>query len=230
MENNNNYTKPNNFQPRKESVDARYRNQAGLVKPAPMYQNQKVDPNKQIKPLPPKQPQKPRKLSKKERRHTDFPGNPVKGRKFFKWTKFMFTMFVISLALVIGTFGIGIFMVLMGVISAFFWIIAIIIVSIFTLFIIWTQQDAKDFFNGWRDMNEKLLDKSNDVLAFAEKLVTPILIVGFSFFALAWLFIIIGLSTDKERKKKYLGHLIAMSILSAIFLLFAFLNIVAKTK
>ena len=45
------------------------------------------------------EPLQKKKLSKKEKRHTDFPGNPVKGRGLYKWSKFFFVLTILGTVL-----------------------------------------------------------------------------------------------------------------------------------
>lgn len=97
--------------------------------------------------------------------------------------------------------------------------------SIFTLFLIWTSEEAKEFIHNWRLFNESLIDSSKNVQEFANKLIPTMLITGGAFILITWLFLIIGISTDVVRKKKYLGKIIALIVITLIYVVFLFINL-----
>ena len=172
------------------------------------------------------QPLAKKKMSRKERRHTDFPHDPVKGRALHKWSTFFFVLTIIGTVLAGITLVLPIFLVIVGLISALAWVVVIAFVSIFTLFMIWTSEDAKSFFNGWRVFNEKLLDSSNNAQGFAQSVIPAMLISGGAIILITWLFLIIGRCTDAERKKKYVGKIIALSIITVIYIVFLIFNLI----
>ena len=166
-----------------------------------------------------------KKMSRKERRHTDFPNNPVKGRAFYKWSNFFFVLTCIATILAGITLVLPIFLTIVGVISVLAWLVVIVFMSIFTLFMIWTSEDAKTFIHEWRLFNEKLFDSSKSVQEFSNSVIPVVLISGGVIILVAWLFVIVGRVTDSERKKKYTGKIIALSVITLLYIVFLIINL-----
>lgn len=161
-----------------------------------------------------------KKMSRKERRETDFPNDPVKGRAFHGWAKFFFVLTCIGVIFAGAMIALPIFMVLFGAISVIVWLAVVAFASLITVFMIWTSEDAKSFFGGWADFNSKLLTSSQKVLDFAQKAIPYVLISGGIIIFITWVFQIVGISTDKVRKKKYVGKIIALSIFTVCYIVF----------
>lgn len=166
-----------------------------------------------------------KKVSRKERRHTDFPNDPVKGRVFYKWSSFFFVLTCIGVTLTGITLVLPVFLTIVGIISVFAWLIVIVVISLFTLFMIWNSEDAKAFIHGWREFNDGLFDSTKNVQEFSSNVIPIILISGGIVILITWLFIIIGRITDSERKKKYTGKIIALSIITLLYIVFLIINL-----
>lgn len=167
---------------------------------------------------------KPEPIKKKDR-HQETPNNPKKGRALHKWSLFFFVLTCIGTALAGAMLILPFFLVIAGAISVLAWLIVIVFMSIFTLFLIWTSEEAKEFIHNWRLFNESLIDSSKNVQDFANKLIPTMLITGGAFILITWLFLIIGISTDVVRKKKYLGKIIALIVITLIYVVFLFINL-----
>ena len=170
-----------------------------------------------------------KKMSRKERRHTNFPHNPVKGRALYKWSNFFFVLTCIGTALAGITLALPVFITILSVLSVLVWLLFIVFVSIFTLFTIWANEDAKTFVHEWQLFNEKLFDSSKNADEFAKSVIPIFLIVGAVIILITWLFTIIGRCTDTERKKKYLGKIIALSIITLLYIVFLIINFIVRT-
>ena len=171
------------------------------------------------------EPLQKKKLSKKEKRHTDFPGNPVKGRGLYKWSKFFFVLTILGTVL---TGFVLVLPALLALLSGFIlvlWFVVVVVVSLFTIFLIWSTDEGKSFFNGWREFGTTLFNSATDVEKYTNSLIPTILIIGGSLIIVAWSFISIGFCTDKARKKKYIGMMIALGIVTLIYVLFLIINL-----
>ena len=157
--------------------------------------------------------------------------NPKEGRAFKKWSDFFFVMSIISTALVASSFALPIIIVLFGLMSAIIWLVWIVIITIFTVGMVWTIDDVKKFNQGWMDFNNKIFDVGNSASEFGMNIVTTLVIIGFVFFLATWTFMIVGFNKDQVRHKHYKGMLIALGIISFLFVLLAiFALIVVYTQ
>ena len=145
-----------------ENNDALNQETPEVNKPVPLDQL----PNKKQK----------KKMSRKERRVTDFPGDPVKGRTFYSWAKFFFVLTCLGTGIVGAMIILPFFITLFGIFSVIAWLVLIVCGTIFTLGMIWLSDDTKSFFGEWQKLNEKTLDASNNVYSFVEKSIPVILI------------------------------------------------------
>ena len=170
-----------------------------------------------------------KKMSNKERIHTYFPHNPVKGRALYKWSNFFFVLTCIGTVLAGITLALPVFITILSVLSVLVWLLFIVFVSIFTLFTIWANDDVKTFVHEWQLFNEKLFDSSKNVDEFAKSVIPIFLIVGAVNILFTLLFVIIGRCTDVERKKKYLGKIIALSIITLLYIVFLIINFIVRT-
>jgi len=159
-----------------------------------------------------------KKMSRKERKHTDFPNDPVKGRTYHKWSTFFFVLACIATALALLALIMPVFLAVIGAFSAMLWFLVIALASIFTLFTIWQNKGFKAFSDSWSDFNMSLLDSLNGTNDFIMRIVPTLLISGGVVILIAWIFLVIGIVIDKERKKKYLGKIIALGVLTLIYI------------
>ena len=166
-----------------------------------------------------------KKMSRKEKRHTDLPGNPVKGRKLFGWSRFFFVLTCIGTVLTGVMVFLPFFLIIFGLLSALIWIIYILAVTIFTLGMIWLSKDMQQFSGNWMDFNNTLFDSSNNAADMALKFVPFILISGAVVIGFTWMFLVLGRVFDEARKKKYNGLMIALGVISAIYIIFLIIKI-----
>ena len=168
---------------------------------------------------------KKKKMSRKERRHTDFPGDPVSGRAFFGWSRFFFVLTCIGVGLTGLMIILPFFLVVVGLFSALLWIIAIFFLTVFTLGMIWISSDIQTVSGNWMAFNNMLFDSSNNTANFALSVIPIILISGGIIIGITWMFLIIGRILDEARKKKYKGFIIALSVFTALYIIFLILNL-----
>lgn len=195
-----------------ENNDALNQETPEVNKPVPLDQL----PNKKQK----------KKMSRKERRVTDFPGDPVKGRTFYSWAKFFFVLTCLGTGIVGAMIILPFFITLFGIFSVIAWLVLIVAGTIFTLGMIWLSDDTKSFFGEWQKLNEKTLDASNNIYSFVEKSIPAILISGGVVILISWLFIILGLNKDPDRKKKFKGMMIALIVITVIYVIFLAINLI----
>ena len=73
--------------------------------------------------------------------------------------------------------------------------------------------------------NNMLFDSSNNTANFALSVIPIILISGGIIIGITWMFLIIGRILDEARKKKYKGFIIALSVFTALYIIFLILNL-----
>ena len=153
-----------------------------------------------------------------------------KGRALKKWSLFFFIFCCIALVMVGSTFAIPVVIILFGVMSTIVWLLFVLVVSVFTLGIFWTSNDAKAFNQGWMAFNSSLFNVGEVIYDKALSAV-PYLIGGGSFFyVMAWLFMIIGLCKDKNRKKFYTGMMIALAVLTTAYIAMSVITLIANNN
>lgn len=173
---------------------------------------------------------KPLDVSEREykKRHKKDPkaDNPKEGRAFKKWSDFFFSMSIIFTVFVASSFALPIIVVLFGLTSAIIWLCWILVVTIFTLGMVWTMDDTKKFNQGWMDFNNKIFDIGNSASEFGTNIVTTLVIIGVVFFIGAWTFMIIGFNKDQVRHRHYKGMIIALGIITFLFVLLAVFSLI----
>ena len=152
------------------------------------------------------------------------------GKALNAFSKLFFVLTIIGTVLTGVMVFLPIFLAIVGILSTILWLLAVIIVSIFTIGIIWTSEDFKSFNSGWMAFNTSMFNSTNKVTEFALSVIPSILVSGAIIIALSWLFTILGSCFDKIRRKKYKGRIIGLSIISVIYIAFLILNIVIHNK
>lgn len=158
---------------------------------------------------------------KKRHKGDPRPDNPKEGRALKGWSNFFFIMSIISTALVGSTFALPLIVVIFGLMSALFWICWLLIGTIITVGLMWMSDDTKKFNQGWMDFNNRIFDTSNSVSEFGMSIVTTLVIAGALFFVITWILMMVGINKDEVRHKHYKGMMIALGIISFIFILLA---------
>lgn len=148
------------------------------------------------------------------------------GRALNAFSKLFFVLTIIGTILTGVMVFLPIFLAIVGVISTIVWILGIIVISVFTIGLIWTVEEFKAFNSGWMDFNTKMFNSSNSINEFVMKVIPFVLISGGVIIALTWLFTILGAVFDKFRLNKYKGRIIALSIITVIYIVFLVLNII----
>ena len=167
-----------------------------------------------------------KKMSRKEKRKTDLPGNPVKGRVYFEFANFFFVLVCIGFGITIFSVALPVFLVLIGLGSVLCWIVLIMFLSIFTLGMVWLSKDFKAFISSWQGFNDGLFNSANNTAELAKVIIPPTLIAVGALIVVSWIFLVVGLVNDKERKKAYTGRVIALGIMTALYLAAMIFNLV----
>lgn len=149
------------------------------------------------------------------------------GKAAKKWSMFFFVMSALGLMVVAGSIALPIVIMLFGVISALCWVLFVLFISVFTLGMIWLNEGVKTFNRAWMDFNDMLFHAGDTI--YQKALVTvPYLVIGASvFFIGAWIFMIAGIIKDKNRKKYYTGMLIALGIITLLFIISTIVTLIA---
>lgn len=152
------------------------------------------------------------------------------GRALNAFSKLFFVLTIIGTVLAAVMVFLPIFLAIVGIISTIIWILGIILVTVFTIGLIWTSADFKSFNEGWMAFNTSMFDSSNSLNEFAMNMIPFVLISGGIIIGLSWLFTILGKVFDKFRNNKYKGRIIALTIITVIYLVFLVLNIIIHNQ
>ena len=163
---------------------------------------------------------------KKEHKDDPRPDNPKEGRVLKRFSNFFFVMSCISLFFVIATFILPFLIVLVGMVSVLAWLVFIIVGTLCTLGMMWLIDDVKHFNQWWIDANNSLFNVGNNIQEWGLKIIPPVAIVGSIFIVIAWILIIIGFNVDQARHRHYKGKIIALSIITSIFVIGAIISLI----
>ena len=83
--------------------------------------------------------------------------NPKEGRALKKWSDFFFVMSIIFTAFVASSFALPVIIVLFGLLSAIIWLCWILVVTIFTLGMIWLSDGVKQLNASWQSFNVNII-------------------------------------------------------------------------
>ena len=152
------------------------------------------------------------------------------GRVLNGFSKLFFVLTIIGTILAAIMVFLPIFLAIVGVVSTIVWIFGIIIVSIFTIGLIWTSEDFKAFNSGWMDFNSRMFERTNSLTEFATSMIPFVLVSGTAVIAISWLFTILGAVFDKIRFRRYKSRIIGLSIITVIYIVFLVLNIIIHSQ
>ena len=178
--------------------------------------------NNVVAPIPNQEPQRRGRRVKKE--------EPKEGKALKSWALFFFVISCIMTGIVAASIALPFFIVLFGILSALCWILFIVVGTVFTLGMMWLVDGMQEFNEGWMAFNNKLFDSSNAIANVAASAIPIFSIVGGSIVAITWLFMVIGLVTDNNRKKFYTAMIIVLSVLSFIYIAIAIITILIHTN
>ena len=142
------------------------------------------------------------------------------------WSKFFFVLTCIVSGLFGASIALPLFLAIFGAFSAFLWIMFIIFGTIVTIGLMWTSGDIKAFIHGWQDFNDKVFNQSNVVIDAVTQALPIASIIGAVIILITWILVLVGVSKDKNRKKLYKGFIIALSILTTIYVVLALISII----
>ncbi len=163
---------------------------------------------------------------KKRHKKDPRPNNPKEGRALKGWSTFFFVLSIISLALVASSFALPLLIVIVGVLAAMLWLVWFLFGSIITLGMMWLSDETKKFNQWCLDTMNKIFDAANNSAELGMKIVPIVVIVGAALFLITWTFMIIGFNVDKVRHKHYKGMLIALGVITGVFILLAILALI----
>ena len=163
-------------------------------------------------------------LPKKGRRNKK--EEPKEGKALKSWSLFFFVLSCIMTCIVAASIALPFFIALFGIVSVLCWLLFVVIGSIFTIGMIWLIDGMKDFNTGWMNFNNTLFDSTSAIAETAAKAIPIFSIAGGAIVMITWLFMIIGISTDKNRKKFYTAMLIVLGVLSLVYIAIAIITIV----
>ena len=151
-----------------------------------------------------------------------------KGKGLKGWSLFFFIMSCIATGIIAASIALPFFLIIFGLISALLWILFIIVGTVFTLGMMWVPDSTKEFNHGWMAFNDKLFNSSETIINSVAAAIPAMAIVGGVVVAITWIFMIVGIATDKNRKKYYTAMLIVLGVLSLLYIIIAVISIIAN--
>ena len=151
---------------------------------------------------------------------------PKEGKAFKGWALFFFIFSCIMTGIVAASIALPFFITLFGIVSVICWLAVVAIVTIFTLGMIWLVDGVKEFNAGWMAFNTQLFESSSVIAETAAKAIPVLSIIGGPIVAIIWLFMILGMANDKNRKKFYLAMIITLGVLTLVYITIAIVTIV----
>ena len=155
---------------------------------------------------------------------------PKEGKAFKGWALFFFIVSCVMTGIIAASIALPFFIVIFGVISAICWILFVFVGTVFTLGMMWLIDGMKEFNEGWMAFNNKLFDSSNAIAEVATRAIPILSIIGGTIVAITWLFMVIGMATDKNRKKFYLAMIIVLGVLTLVYIAIAVITIVIHSN
>ena len=155
---------------------------------------------------------------------------PKEGLALKKWGLFFFVLSCIATLLIVASLALPFLIGLFGVASVIAWLAVVAIITIFTIGMIWTVEEAKTINTNWMAFNNWLFSSTETVANTAAKAIPILTIVGGAILAITWLFMIIGFFTDKNRKKYYLGIVIALGVITFVYIAIAVVTIILHSE
>ena len=143
---------------------------------------------------------------------------PKEGKAFKGWALFFFILSCIVTGIIAASIALPFFIVLFGIVSVICWLALIAIATIFTIGMIWLNDGVKEFNAGWMAFNNQLFDSSTTIAETVAKAIPIVSIIGGTIVIITWLFMVIGMTTDKNRKKFYLAMIITLGVLTLVYI------------
>ena len=151
-----------------------------------------------------------------------------KGKGLKGWSLFFFILSCIATGLIGASIALPFFIIVFGLLSALLWFCFIFIGSVITLGMMWIPDSTKEFNRSWIAFNDKLFNSSQSIIDAVTGAIPVMAVVGAVIMTITWIFMIIGISTDKNRKKYYTAMLIVLGVLSLVYIIIAIISIVAN--
>ena len=155
---------------------------------------------------------------------------PKEGRALKGWALAFFVVSCVMTGIVAASIALPFFIVLFGIVSVICWLAIVAIVTIFTIGMIWLNEDVKAINSGWMAFNTQLFESSQAIADVAAKAIPILSIIGGTIVSITWLFMVIGMATDKNRKKFYLAMIITLGVLTLVYIAIAVITIVMHSN
>ena len=155
---------------------------------------------------------------------------PKEGRALKGWALAFFVVSCVMTGIVAASIALPFFIVLFGIVSVICWLAIVAIVTIFTIGMIWLNEDVKAINSGWMAFNTQLFESSQAIADVAAKAIPILSIIGGTIVAITWLFMVIGMATDKNRKRFYLAMIITLGVLTLVYIAIAVITIVMHSN
>lgn len=153
-----------------------------------------------------------------------------KGKGLKGWSLFLFILSCIATGLIAASIALPFFIVIFGLFSALMWLLFIVVGTIFTLGMIWMIDDTKKMNTEWMAFNDKLFNSSETITNTVISAIPVMALIGGLIVGLTWLLMIIGIVTDRNRRKYYTVMMIILGVLTLLYIIIAVVTILANTN
>ena len=151
-----------------------------------------------------------------------------KGKGLKGWSLFFFILSCIATGLIAASIALPFFIIIFGLFSALMWILFIVVGTIFTLGMIWMVDGIKEMNQQWMSFNDKIFNSGNVVADVVSAAIPTMAVIGGVIVGITWIFMIIGISTDKNRRKYYTAMLIVLGVLSLVYIIIAIISVITN--
>ena len=153
-----------------------------------------------------------------------------KGKGLKGWSLVFFIFSCLATALIAMSIALPFFLIVFGLISALLWFVFIVVGTVFTVGLMWVPDTTKEFNRSWLAFNDKIFNSSETIISSVVSAIPVMAIVGAVIMAITWILMIVGISTDKNRKKYYTAMLIVLGVLSLLYIIIAIISIIANNN
>lgn len=164
-------------------------------------------------------PPKPEKLPDNSPQVTK-EGKVLKG-----WSLTFFILTCIVTSILAASIVLPFFVIIFGLLSALIWFLFLVVGTIFTIGLMWTVDGVKAFNQGWMSLNDKIFNSSSTIANTVAGYIPVIAVIGSIIVLSTWIMMIVGITTDKSRRKYYTVMMIILGVLSILYIVIAIVTI-----
>lgn len=143
-----------------------------------------------------------------------------------KTTTVFFIFTCIGLGVVIATLALPVFLAIIGFILMVLWLVILLVTTVFTLGMAWTFEPYRAYNKGFMNLWQGTFNATTTVSQYGSTIIPIAVGISLLLMFITWIFVVIGTMIDEKRHRFYIGHIIALSIISILMIGLGILSIV----